>query len=79
METYGDTRVQFKAQYYVYALMFAIFDIETIFLLPWAMAYKEFATIFPLIEMIVFVSDPGRRSGLRLAQGSPGMALNLGR
>ena len=55
METYGDTRVQFKAQYYVYALMFAIFDIETIFLLPWAVAYKEFATVFPLIEMIVFV------------------------
>jgi NADH-quinone oxidoreductase subunit A len=47
--------VQFKAQYYVYALMFAIFDIETIFLLPWAMAYKEFATIFPLLEMIIFV------------------------
>jgi NADH:ubiquinone oxidoreductase subunit 3 (subunit A) len=55
METYGDTRVQFKAQYYVYALMFAIFDIETIFLLPWALAYKDFATIFPLLEMIVFV------------------------
>ncbi len=27
----------------------------TIFLLPWALAYKDFATIFPLIEMIVFV------------------------
>jgi NADH-quinone oxidoreductase subunit A len=35
--------------------MFAIFDIETIFLLPWAIAYKEFGSIFPLIEMIVFV------------------------
>ena len=55
METVGDNWVQFKAQYYVYALMFAIFDIETIFLLPWAVAYKEFATIFPLIEMIVFI------------------------
>jgi len=55
IETYGDTRVQFKAQYYVYALMFAIFDIETIFLLPWALAYKSFATIFPLLEMLVFI------------------------
>jgi NADH:ubiquinone oxidoreductase subunit 3 (subunit A) len=55
METYGDTRIQFKAQYYIYALMFAIFDIETIFLLPWAMAYKEFASIFPVLEMVVFV------------------------
>jgi NADH-quinone oxidoreductase subunit A len=55
IETYGDTRVQFKAQYYVYALMFAIFDIETIFLLPWALAYKSFRDIFPLLEMIVFI------------------------
>jgi NADH-quinone oxidoreductase subunit A len=55
IETYGDTRVQFKAQYYVYALMFAIFDIETIFLLPWAMAYQSFRTIFPLIEMLIFI------------------------
>ena len=55
METVGEAHVQFKAQYYIYALVFAIFDIETIFLLPWAVAYKEFATIFPLIEMIVFV------------------------
>jgi len=55
METYGDTRVQLKAQYYIYALVFAVFDIETIFLLPWAIAYKGFATIFPLLEMIVFI------------------------
>lgn len=55
METVGETWVQFKAQYYIYALIFAIFDIETIFLLPWALAYKEFATIFPLLEMILFI------------------------
>jgi NADH-quinone oxidoreductase subunit A len=55
METVGETWVQFKAQYYIYALIFAIFDIETIFLLPWALAYREFATIFPLLEMILFI------------------------
>jgi NADH:ubiquinone oxidoreductase subunit 3 (subunit A) len=55
METVGETWVQFKAQYYIYALVFAIFDIETIFLLPWALAYQGFATIFPLLEMILFV------------------------
>ena len=55
METIGETWVQFKAQYYIYALVFAIFDIETVFLFPWAVAYKEFATIFPLIEMILFI------------------------
>lgn len=55
IETYGETQVQFKAQYYIYALVFAVFDIETIFLLPWAIAYKGFANIFPLLEMIVFI------------------------
>ena len=55
METVGETWVQFKAQYYIYALVFAIFDIETVFLFPWAVAYKEFRTIFPLLEMILFV------------------------
>ncbi len=55
METVGETWVQFKAQYYIYALVFAIFDIETIFLLPWALAYKDFATIFPLLEMVLFI------------------------
>ena len=33
IETVGETWVQFKAQYYIYALIFAIFDIETVFLL----------------------------------------------
>ena len=55
METIGETWVQFKAQYYIYALVFAIFDIETVFLFPWAVAYKGFATIFPLVEMILFI------------------------
>ena len=55
IDTVGEAHVQFKAQYYIYALVFAIFDIETIFLLPWALAYREFATIFPLLEMILFI------------------------
>jgi NADH:ubiquinone oxidoreductase subunit 3 (subunit A) len=55
METVGETWVQFKAQYYIYALVFAIFDIETVFLFPWAVAYKQFGNIFPLLEMILFV------------------------
>ena len=71
IETYGDTRVQFKAQYYVYALMFAIFDIETIFLLPWALAYKSFRHHFPAVGDDCVHSDPGGRSGVCLAQGSP--------
>lgn len=39
METVGDTWVQFKAQYYIYALVFLVFDVEVIFLYPWAVAF----------------------------------------
>ncbi len=36
IETKGNIRVQFKSQYYIYALIFLVFDIEVIFLFPWA-------------------------------------------
>jgi NADH-quinone oxidoreductase subunit A len=39
LETIGDTWVQFRAQYYIYALVFVVFDIEAVFLFPWAVAY----------------------------------------
>ena len=39
IETIGDTWVQFRAQYYIYALVFVVFDIEAVFLFPWAVAY----------------------------------------
>lgn len=39
VETVGDTWVQFKVQYYIYGLIFLIFDVEMVFLFPWALAY----------------------------------------
>ena len=39
IETVGDTWIQFKVQYYVYALVFLIFDVDIVFLFPWAVAY----------------------------------------
>lgn len=41
LEVIGDFRVQFKVQYYLYALAFVIFDIEVVFLYPWAVAYNQ--------------------------------------
>ena len=41
VETVGDTWVQFKAQYYIYGLIFLVFDVEMVFLFPWALAYKD--------------------------------------
>ena len=54
LETEGETWVQFKVQYYVYALVFVIFDVETVFLYPWAAAYNQLA-LFALVEMGIFI------------------------
>jgi NADH:ubiquinone oxidoreductase subunit 3 (subunit A) len=54
IETVGETWVQFKAQYYVYALVFLVFDVETIFLFPWALAFNQL-TLFAVIEAIIFI------------------------
>jgi NADH-quinone oxidoreductase subunit A len=54
METIGETWVRFKIQYYIYALIFVLFDIETVFLFPWAVAYGQLP-LFALVEMFVFV------------------------
>jgi NADH:ubiquinone oxidoreductase subunit 3 (subunit A) len=55
VETVGETWVQFKAQYYVYALVFLVFDVETIFLYPWAVAYNQL-TLFGVMEAILFIT-----------------------
>ncbi|WP_165224236.1 NADH-quinone oxidoreductase subunit A [Aquisphaera insulae] len=54
VRTYGETWIRFRIQYYIYALMFVVFDIETVFLYPWAAAYGELG-LFALVEMIVFL------------------------
>ena len=53
-EPIGPPWVQFRIGYYVYALLFVVFDIETVFLYPWAVAYGRLG-LFILAEMIVFV------------------------
>jgi len=55
LETIGETWVQFRVQYYIYALVFVIFDIETVFLYPWAMAYNKLG-LFALVEMFIFLA-----------------------
>ena len=54
VETIGDTWVQFKAQYYIYALIFLVFDVEIIFLYPWAIAYNAVG-IWAVLEAVLFI------------------------
>lgn len=51
----GEPWVPFRIQYYVFALLFLIFDIETVFLYPWALIYKKLAW-FGFIEMMIFIA-----------------------
>jgi NADH-quinone oxidoreductase subunit A len=50
----SDARKRYAIRYYVVAILFVIFDVETVFLFPWAIIYKQLA-LFGLIEMLVFL------------------------
>jgi len=54
LEAKGDSWIQFRVQYYLFALIFVIFDIETIFIYPWAVAFKQLG-FFAFVEMIIFI------------------------
>jgi NADH-quinone oxidoreductase subunit A len=54
LETIGETWVRFRVQYYIYALIFLVFDVETVFLYPWAVAYGQLG-LFALVEMFLFL------------------------
>jgi NADH-quinone oxidoreductase subunit A len=49
-----DDRERFPVKFYLVAMLFIIFDIETVFLYPWAVAYKDLK-VFGLMEMGVFI------------------------
>ncbi len=55
LQTIGETWVRFRVQYYIYALIFVIFDIETVFLYPWAVAYNQLG-LLALLEMFIFLA-----------------------
>ncbi|MFA5874800.1 MAG: NADH-quinone oxidoreductase subunit A [Anaerolineales bacterium] len=55
IETVGDSWVQFKAQYYVFALVFLVFDVETVFLFPWALSLKQMP-LFVVLEGVLFIA-----------------------
>lgn len=55
MDPITDSRQMFPLRYYMIAMLFVIFDIEMVFLYPWAVSFNQLG-LFALIEMIVFIS-----------------------
>jgi len=54
LESKGDAWVQFKSEYYLYAIIFLIFDVETIFLLPFAVAFTGLG-VGAFVSLMVFL------------------------
>jgi NADH:ubiquinone oxidoreductase subunit 3 (subunit A) len=54
METIGSSRIRFKPQYYLFAIIFLIFDIETVLLYPFAVAYQRVG-LYAVLEVVLFI------------------------
>lgn len=52
---YGDAIIKYRVQYYVFALAFLIFDVEAVFLFPWAVRFQELG-LLGLVEMGIFIA-----------------------
>lgn len=50
----GTVRERFSVKFYLIAMLFIVFDIETVFLIPWGVAFRELG-LFGLVEMAVFI------------------------
>lgn len=55
IEVVGNARLPFNIKYFVVAILFVLFDVEIIFMYPWAVNFKELGW-FGFIEMLIFIS-----------------------
>lgn len=54
MPPLGGTRERFSVKFYLVAMLFIVFDIETVFMIPWAKAFRQLG-LFGLVEMAIFI------------------------
>ena len=55
MEPIGGAWIQFNIRYYMFALVFVIFDVETVFLYPWAVAFSQLG-LLAFVEALIFIA-----------------------
>nr|YP_009252778.1 subunit 3 of NADH-plastoquinone oxidoreductase [Cymbomonas tetramitiformis]ANA56912.1 subunit 3 of NADH-plastoquinone oxidoreductase [Cymbomonas tetramitiformis] len=55
MEPMGEARIQFNIRYYMFALVFVLFDVETLFLYPWAVTFNQLG-LSAFIEALIFIA-----------------------
>lgn len=54
IEPMGESWIQFQIRYYMFALVFVLFDVETVFLYPWAISFPQIGLV-AFIEALVFI------------------------
>ena len=54
-EPISDARIPYPARYYIIAVLFVLFDIEIVFLYPWAVAFNKIG-LFGLVSMLLFIA-----------------------
>jgi NAD(P)H-quinone oxidoreductase subunit 3 len=55
VEPRGDSWIQFNIRYYMFALVFVVFDVETVFLYPWAAAFNQLG-LLAFVEALIFIA-----------------------
>jgi NAD(P)H-quinone oxidoreductase subunit 3 len=51
----GDALVRYNVRYYLFALLFVVFDVEAVFLYPWAVAYRGLG-VYAFVEALIFIA-----------------------
>ncbi len=54
----GDAHVRYTVRYYLFALLFVVFDVEAVFLYPWAVAYRHLG-LYAFVEALIFLAVLG--------------------
>jgi NADH-quinone oxidoreductase subunit A len=50
MPQLGDARDRFSVKFYLVAMLFIVFDIETVFMIPWGVAFRKLSCLVPLVD-----------------------------
>lgn len=55
LDPFGEAQVRYNIRYYLFALLFVVFDVEILFLYPWAVSFMDLGT-FGLVEVVIFIA-----------------------
>ncbi len=55
MTPLGNARERFSVKFYMVAILFIVFDLETVFLIPWGVTFRQLG-VFGFVEMLIFIA-----------------------